>query len=179
MRWLASLCLISFLSAGIAAAQETSFPVGPQYLIPGSASSLFLQPIATPTLSLQNVPAPPAIAFERGTVVPASPMAPAPFPQNLLPIYYGYPIPAENLPSSTENAVEGAENPIEITSSSLPANLPASIFDTGVTRMVNPETLREAGYGLSVADAASYWKAHKAPAVHVYTNADVARLHGG
>jgi hypothetical protein len=177
MRWLVPLCLISFLCVGIAAAQETNFVVGPQYMIPPSASTLFLQPIATPTLSLQNVPAPPAIAFEAGTVAPASPTAPTPFPENLLPIYYGYPVPAENFPNPTENAA-GPENQIEITSPSLPTNLPGSIFDTGVTAMVNSQTLRQAGYGLSVAEAAAFWKAHKVPASHIYTNADVAHLHG-
>lgn len=178
MRCLASLCLISLLGAGIAAAQETNFSLGPQYLIPGSTSPLFLQPIATPTLSLQNVAAAPSIAFERGTVVPASPAAPAPLAQDLLSIYYGYSVSAENFPNPTENAA-GPESQIEVTSSSLPPNLPASIFDPGVTAIVNPQSLREAGYGLSVADAASFWKAHKVPASHIYTNADVARLHGG
>lgn len=177
MRWLASLCLISLLGAGITDAQVTNFPVGPQYLVPGSTSPLFLRPIATPTLSLQNVPAPPAVAFESGTVVPASPMTPAPFPESLFPIYYGYPVAAESFSNPTEN-VAGAENQIEITSPLLPANLPASIFDPGVTAMVNPQALRDAGYGLGVAEAALFWKAHKVPASHIYTNADVARLNG-
>jgi len=183
MRSIGCLFTISFLVAATAVAQQTSFPVGPQYLIPASASPLFLQPIATPTLSLQSVPAPPAIAFEAGAVVPASPEAPGTLPGNLFSIYYGYPAPGEKLATSAENGAETApenpQNPIEISSSPLPVNLPSSVFDVGVTGILDPQTLRESGYGLSLADAASFWKAHKTSVSHVYTNADVARLHGG
>jgi hypothetical protein len=172
-----SLGLISLLIVGTGAAQETNFPVGPQYLIPGSTSTLFLQPIATPTLSPQNAPAPPAIAFESGTIVPASPEAAAPPAEDLLSIYYGYPSPVENVPNAAEAATANQENEIEM-SSSQPRNLPESTINVGVTGIAGPQTLRESGYGLSLGEAAAFWKTHKTPAARLYTNADVARYGG-
>ena len=50
---LASLFCFLIALAGISAAQDTNFPVGPQYLITGD-SPMFLHPIATPTLSLST-----------------------------------------------------------------------------------------------------------------------------
>jgi hypothetical protein len=66
---------------------------------------------------------------------------------------------------------------VEITSAELPHELPASITDVGVTGLTSAQSLRERGYGVPVGDTAAFWKAHKHPAAHVYTNADVQRLH--
>jgi len=49
---LGSFFFLLFALAGVSAAQDTNFPVGPQYLIT-TDSTLFLRPIATPSLSLQ------------------------------------------------------------------------------------------------------------------------------
>ena len=126
---------------------------------------------------------PPAIAFENGTGLPASPEPAAPLPLNLFSIYYGYPASGESLALSanapSEPVFQYGENPIEISSSPLPANLPSSIVNVGVTAVVDPESLHESGYGLSLAESAAFWKAHRALASHVYTNADLTRLHGG
>jgi hypothetical protein len=54
--------LIVFLMSGFSPAQETDFPVGPQYLIP--PGSVLLQPIATPSStsgSALGQPLPPAV----------------------------------------------------------------------------------------------------------------------
>lgn len=64
---------------------------------------------------------------------------------------------------------------IEITSPGLPANLPASIFDPGVTGIANAESLLTRGYGLSLGEVARYWKSHKRQAPRVLTNQDIPR----
>ena len=47
------VCLLCRLG-GVSTAQDTKFPVGPQYLIT-TDSPLFLRPIATPSLSFRKV----------------------------------------------------------------------------------------------------------------------------
>ncbi|HEV2402329.1 MAG TPA: hypothetical protein VGS27_35700 [Candidatus Sulfotelmatobacter sp.] len=64
---------------------------------------------------------------------------------------------------------------IEITSPALPVNLPASIFDPGVTAFANAPSLLARGYGLSLGEVARYWKSHKHQAPRVLTNQDVPR----
>ncbi len=66
---------------------------------------------------------------------------------------------------------------VELTSAELPRELPASIVDLGVIGITDPQSLRLRGYGIALGDAASFWKAHKRRATHVYTNADIERLH--
>jgi hypothetical protein len=157
------LCVIVLLT-GISAAQDTNFPAGPQYRIAGSP--IFLQPIETPSLSLSTLPATTATGSEaEEQPVPASPLATQP---NLTQIYYGS--PTENAPVSSD---------IEIISPEAPSQVPPSIFDPGVTAIVDQRSLRESGYGLTLGQAAAFWKAHKHPAARLYTNADVARLHRG
>jgi hypothetical protein len=140
---LASLSLLMLIfvltaSTGISAAQDTNFPVGPQYLLTGSP--VLARPIVPPTHSLdaepQNQP-------------------------DLLPIYYGYPMPSVIELVSTE-----------------PKELPPSIVDTGVGGMTNVQSLRERGYGVTLGQTASFWKSHAPHATRVYTNADIERLHG-
>jgi hypothetical protein len=57
--------------------------------------------------------------------------------------------------------------------------LPASILDTGVWQLTTAQALRERGYGVTLPEAAAYGKAHTGHASHVYTNADIDRLHNG
>jgi hypothetical protein len=72
----------------------------------------------------------------------------------------------------------GNSSVIEISSGALPANLPASMFEIGVTGSTTAQSLRERGYGTPLGDVAAYWKVNKPSAVRVFTNRDVQRLHG-
>jgi len=159
---LASLSCLLIALAAIAAAQETNFSVGPQYLmISGSPS--FARPIATPSLSfdtgLSAIPNLPQIgpAVENQPYVVNSEASRGP---NLFPIYYGYPMASV----------------VEITSAEPPRNLPASIIDVGVTGITDAQSLRERGFGVPLGDSAAFWKTHKPRAPRVYTNADIQRL---
>lgn len=160
---LASLFCATVLLAGICVAQSTNFPAGPQYLIT-SDSPYFLHSIATPSLSLQ-APLPEFQPLPQiGPAVESEPIAAnagGPQEPNLFPIYYG----------SHEATV------IEISSAEPPRELPASILDNGVTGVTDVQSLRERGYGVSIGDTASFWKARKPHAPRVYTNADIQRLH--
>jgi hypothetical protein len=55
----------------------------------------------------------------------------------------------------------------------------STIFNAGVGEITTASSLRDVGYGISLAELASYWRTHKPHAVHVYTNADIARLPHG
>jgi hypothetical protein len=160
---LATLFCLFLALAGISAAQDTNFSAGPQYLIT-SSSPMFLHPIATPSLSLEpSLPAIPSLPQIGPAVEDQSFVANPELPHaaDLFPIYYGAPMPSV----------------VEITSTELPSELPASITDGGVTGLTSAQSLRERGYGVPLGDTAAFWKAHKRPAAHVYTNADVQRLH--
>lgn len=161
---LGTLWCLLFALMGISAAQEMSFPVGPQYLLT-SGDPMFARPIATPTLSF-DTPLPPIPSLpEVGPVIGNQPYIENPEVQqgpDLFPIYYGYPMPSV----------------IELTSTEPARELPTSIIDPGVAGITNAQSLREQGYGAPLGDTASFWKAHKPHAPRVYTNADVERLHG-
>jgi hypothetical protein len=160
---LASFSCLLFVVVGIAAAQDTNFPVGPQYLLTGSP--ILAQSIATPTMSL-DTPLPPLPSLpEVGPPVTDQAFIPNPELQHqadLFPIYYGYPMPSV----------------VVLISSEPPRELPQSIVEAGVTGMTDVQSLRERGYGVPLGETASYWKSHKPRAPRVFTNADVERLHG-
>ena len=161
---LASFCFLLFVLAGISAAQDMNFAVGPQYLMT-SGSPMFARPIATPTLSLDApLPSLPSLP-EVGPPVADQPFVPNPEIQgpDLLPIYYGYPMPSV----------------VELTSTEAASEVPQSIINAGVVGMTNVQSLRERGYGVTLGESALFWKSHKLPASRLYTNADVERLHGG
>ncbi|HEY4762476.1 MAG TPA: hypothetical protein VIH75_02285 [Candidatus Sulfotelmatobacter sp.] len=161
---LARVCFWLFVLAGISAAQDMNFAVGPQYRMT-SGSPMFARPIATPTLSL-DAPLPPIPSLpEVGPPVADQPFVSNPGIQgpDLLPIYYGYPTPSV----------------VELTSTGSPSEVPQSILDAGVVGMTNVQSLRERGYGVTLGESASFWKSHKHHASRLYTNADVERLHGG
>ena len=159
MRLATLFCLLIAL-AGVSAAQETNFPVGPQYLMI-SGSPLLAQPIATPSLSLNTaLPAIPSLpqigpAVENQTYVASPELQP-----NLFSIYYGYPMTSV----------------VEITSAAPPRELPASIIDVGFIGVTDPQSLRVRGYGVTLGENATFWKTHKPHARRVYTNADIQRL---
>ena len=162
MRLSSLFCLLLTL-LGVCAAQDSNFPVGPQYLMTGSP--VFARPISTPTLSL-NTPLPPIPDLpEIGPVIGSQPYIANPALEqqpDLFPIYYGYPM----------NSV------VELVDTELPRELPASMVDPGVAGMTTAQALTQSGYGVPLGDSASYWKTHKARAPRVYTNADVERLPG-
>jgi hypothetical protein len=183
MRILVLPCFLLFL-IGSAVAQDTSFSAGPQYLLTGSP--LLARSIATPTLSL-NAPLPPvepgsfnipeaaSEATAEGASEATSQVAFTTNPQlahqaDLIPIYYG----ADNHYGVSTTVVEisfpegGAE---------ASAELPASIVESGVTELVDAQALQVRGHGVTVAEAAAYWKTHKLPARRNFSNEDVKRLH--
>lgn len=161
---LASLCCLVFVLLGVSAAQDTNFSSGPQYLIT-FGSPMFARPIATPSVWL-DAPLPPLPNLpEVGPVVVDQPFIPNSQLQNqpnLLPIYYGYPMTSV----------------VELVSTESPSEIPQSLTDTGVTGMTDMQALRERGYGVTLGETASFWKAHRPHAPRVYTNADIERLHG-
>jgi len=167
MRFATLLCLLLSVAA-ICVAQDTNFAVGPQYLM-NYGSPLFFQPIATPTLSLGLLPASSAVAATEVSAGEQSAQASARVQTDLPRIYYGE-------PKTTGESVEKISE-IEITSTQ-PSSLPASILNVGV-EMTDAKSLRERGYDMTLGEAAAFWKARRVHASRVYTNADIARLHGG
>lgn len=162
---LVSLFLLSFVMMGISSAQDTNFPVGPQYLMTLD-NPLFARPIATPSVSLDG--AQPAITSltETEPLVGNEPTighAEATRDPDLMPIYYGYPMPSV----------------VELSNTETPVELPEGMVNTGVVATVDAQSLRDRGYGVPLGDIAAFCRAHKTRATHVYTNADLERLHGG
>jgi hypothetical protein len=158
--FLFTLFLFTLLIAGVSPAQDTDFGAGPQYLIT-NGNAKFLRPIATPSMSLDaplpGIPTLPQI----GPAVTQQPYVTNPVlnnQPNLFPIYYGYP-------------------PLTVVelSGNAPREVPASINDTGYVAITNAHALAERGYGVSLAQDASFWKAHKRSPARVYTNADIRR----
>ena len=206
MRVAGSVCLLLAL-AGVCAAQDTNFATGPQYLITAS-SPLVLHSIATPSLSLGEA-LPSAGSVAQGEVAsPQTPSAPSDtflvsvyWGEHKSSEIVGRRLVTPSMTSSETawylNAVANAvatgpttvsapaadvaapSGVIELTSVQPPRNLPATLFDPGVTGPADAESLRNLGYGVPLGDAAAFWKAHKGHASHIYTNSDMRRLHGG
>jgi hypothetical protein len=186
MRFTHLLCLL-FLVCGICLAQspdydlnrDTNFSVGPQYLVT-SGSPTFLRPIATPSLSFSSAPAT-APEDETESAAAKEGLPAPPFTQfpDLLSVYYGAPPQSQPKASAAAEEQTGRVSEIEMSATTPPSSLPASIVNVGVTEMLDAQSLRERGYGVALADVALYWKAHKPHAPRLYTNADVERLHGG
>jgi hypothetical protein len=165
-----TLLLLSAL--GVASGQDTNFSTGPQYLMT-YGSPMFAHPISTPSLSLAGPPLEAGATNATGVLIAGAddhtvlpPLAVA-LPQiDLFPILYG---------AHPANVVE-----ISFNESETPVSpLPASILDTGVLQIATAESLRERGYGVTIAEAAANSKARVRRATRVYTNADIDRLHGG
>jgi len=172
MRILALPCFLLFL-IGSAVSQDTNFAAGPQYLLTGSP--LLAHSIATPTLSL-DAPLPPVESAsvsvpEASTELPSITNPQLEHQADLIPIYYG---PDNHYSVSTASVVE-ISFPEGATESS--AALPASIVESGVVEVVDAQALRIRGHGVTVAEAAAYWKTHKLTARRSFTNEDVKRLH--
>jgi hypothetical protein len=191
---------------GISFAQDTNFSVGPQYLVT-TGSTLLMNPIATPSLSLSGE------TLTGTTAVPITYEPPAFAPVEtyvyLDNVYWGQHNTREVLarrieppsmtpdqttwymnfvasqltspapaPSAETTAPAEASTVIEITSGPMPTNLPASILDVGVMGRADPLALQERWHEISLGDVAAYWKSHRRTAARVFTNSDVTRLHG-
>ena len=157
MRFLGLIvCLLAL--AEISTAQDTNFSSGPQYL-PISGSSMFLRPIATPSLSLDApLPSVPVGSTEATTTTPSDTSQGQ---ADLRSIYWGTP---------QTIVVEISYEPVR--------TLPASITDVGVTGITDVPSLIGRGFGVTLGETASFWKSHKAHAPRLYTNRDIDRLHG-
>lgn len=176
MRILALLCFL--LLIGYAAAQDlnqdTNFAAGPQYLLTGSP--LLAHSIATPSLSL-DAPLPPIEPVgintpELVTGVPYDTNPQLEHQANLMPIYYGEP----NYYGVPEASVVEISVPEGATEQF--AALPASIVESGVTQVVDPNVVSlHGGYGVPLGDVAAYWKTHKPPVRRNFTNEDLKRFH--
>ena len=169
-------CILLVISAvGMGFSQDTNFANGPQYLMT-QGSPQFARPISTPSLSLAGEPletgASDATAdliagAQTQTVLPAQAIT---LPTvDLFPIYYGL-APAPAIEVSFSETPDG---------SSSSESLPASILDSGVDQMTTAQALRERGYGVTLAEAATHGKARVRHAARIYTNSDVDRLHSG
>jgi hypothetical protein len=163
-----ALLVVSLALALPSAAQDTNFSTGPQYLLNGSP--LFARPITTPSLSLETpLESPREHAGSDALVEQAveNKLEQLP-PLDFAAIYYESPT-AEEIVVSSNNSEAQREVP----------QLPASIVESGVTQMIDAQTLRQRGYGMSLAEAAAQWKARKSAPVRTYTNDDIERLRQG
>jgi len=195
-----SLLVLLVVFTGISVGQETNFPVGPQYLIT-AGNPLFFRPIQAPSLSIRGdevlagtsaVPRPveiPAFAPVETIVFLRSVYWGDHKPELLLaqrleaPImtpeqttwYMNYVASQAAAEASVTEPAEAGPTVIELTGGPVPANLPSSLLDTGVTGMTDPHSLLQRGYGISLGEVAAYWKTHKRQAPHIFTNQDVRR----
>ena len=168
--------LLVVSTQGVALGQDTNFATGPQYLM-NYGSPLLAHPISTPSMSLASPPLEVGASDATGVLIAGAsaqnvlPPSPDALPKiDLFPIYYGGPPVGENAGISFSYTTEP---------SSLPSEIPPSISDSGVWQMTTAQALRERGYGVTLAEAAAYGKARIRHGTHVYTNADIDRLHGG
>lgn len=195
--FLGSLLALTAFSA----AQDTNFPLGPQYLL------------ATPSSehgSDLGQPLPPAVEthFDSGPQY----LIPSGVPQLLQPITtpsMSFPsgltqaptlvtsVPEPKTDEATFEEVSAVldeeartalysiyygypqPNVVEIAfrnAAEREAAMPASIAYAGVVEVTSAQALRDRGYGLTLAEAAARWKTHTIRARRVYTNDDIERL---
>lgn len=143
-----------------AQSRQTDFPVGPQYLVT-TPSTLFLQPIATPSASAAQM---------LGMVSPqtgqAEPITINGQVANLPAIYWGWTSP-------------GQTTVWTVFSPAVFSGLPADFLDLGVGAIVTDGWLQEFQRNNNVAEASRYWKTHTNRAARRYTNVDIERLRQG
>jgi hypothetical protein len=164
MRFAYPLGFILILCGIAVAQQETNFPVGPQYLITQPYPTL-LQPIATPSYP----PSQPmgVVSPQTGEAGPVTITVPAYLPS----VYWGYQSPYWGYPPPTETEVAPESEPAPV-----PRNLPQDYVDTGVSAIATPGWMHDRDYGMTLVQAARYWREHKPHATHTYTNQDIQRL---
>jgi hypothetical protein len=156
------------LALGVASAQDTSFAQGPQYLAPSGENALFAQSIATPSMavdgtypSLQSGASNATLGNTAGAELSTLGLQPEGDMVDLFTVYYGYP-PLDLVIGGGEEA----EAPVAL----------GGGFRRGSGRVTSIEELRRMGYGLTLGEAARYWKGHPQPAKRTYTNEDVQRI---
>lgn len=200
---LPALAILLLIPLATSIAQETNFSEGPQYLMT-TGNTLLLRSIATPSLNLSSqtlagttdVPRPietPAFASAETIVYLSSvywgdhvseqdlarrletPSATA--DQTARYMNYVADQVAGAYQTPVTEAAEFAPGPliVELTGGATPANLPASIFDTGVTGMSDTQSPQQRGFGMSLGEVAAYWKSHKRQSPRVFTNQDLRR----
>ncbi|MFZ0731980.1 MAG: hypothetical protein WAM79_06620 [Candidatus Sulfotelmatobacter sp.] len=132
----------------------------------------YLTPITTPSLSFpsQLTPTQQAQSDAVMGVSTSAPLSPvytqyAPSPSQ---IYWGIPAPSAYEAPSEEQAA-GPE---------LLTNLPPGFIDLGVSHITSDRQLHKQGIGVSLAQDARYWRAHRPAIVRLYTNADIKKLQG-
>jgi hypothetical protein len=159
MRFLYALGIV-LVACGVATGQqsETEFPVGPQYLITQPYPTL-LQPIATPSYAPWEPLG--VVSPQTGEAGPVMISVPAYLPS----VYWGYPAPGELQVAPEETAPEAR-------------NLPQDYVDTGVTAIATAGWLENHDAGMSLAEAAHYWREHSLPIARMYTNQDIERIQG-
>lgn len=171
MRVAASCLLLLLVVVGASAGQDTNFSSGPQYLM-SYGSQMFLHSITTPSLSWQSPPLDVGASnatsgLSAGADISTGDSMPEPaHPADLFPIYYG--VPQVEVIEVSLRGYEGE--------SQLERTLPTSITDAGTWQMTTVQTLGERGYGVSLVEAAAYWKTHMRRATRVYGNSDIERL---
>jgi hypothetical protein len=162
------LCML--LMVGGAYAQESNFASGPQYLM-NSVSPLFARPIATPSLSFDT----PSLFTRPGTgeyggsasseQEPLATVSELQGQADLFPLYYGVPrVSVINL--SFRESRGGRPQ----------SGLPAGFVEPGVVELTDVASLRLRGYGVTLPEAAAYWKGRHESLPHVYTNKDIEDL---
>jgi hypothetical protein len=182
MRVFFCFVFVATCAAGIALSQDTTFANGPQYLLSSvpdarsASSNFFVRSISTPSVSLSgpvlevgasNATAGLNAGAEAQTIV--VPEAVALPKTDLSSIYYG--VPTANVVEISLSAASGK--------SMAGTEIPQSIFDIGVGRIIEAQDLRENDYGITLPKAAAYGKEHVRRAMRIYTNADIECLHGG
>lgn len=189
-------CLLAL--AAMSCAQDTNFAVGPQYLIT-TDSTLFLRPIATPTLSLSEPLPPIRGASTEEATVPETPSEPVRLSSQefFARVYWGEHTPEEvtarlivtpTLSLSEQPATPSVATTEEATAWETPTwyareivqhtrPLPFNVVQVGVTGTADAQALRERGYGVSLGEAASSARTNKPHATRVFTNRDIERLH--
>ena len=172
MRVLLLYTLSLLLSVGLAFGQDTNFATGPQYLM-NYGSPFLARSIATPFLALAGPPLETgasnatsilvAGAGDRQVLPPSSVALPS---IDLYPLFYG---PSRSQDIEISFAEASSPSSIEI---------PSSVRESGVVQMTTAQALSDRGIGVTVASAAAHSRAATRHASHIYTNADIDRLHG-
>jgi len=152
--------ILAVALAALAQSRQTEFPIGPQYLVTTS-STLFLQPIATPSVSASQM-----VGMVSPQTGQAEPITIHGEPANLPAIYWGWTSP-------------GQTTVWTVFSPAVSSGLPADFIDLGVGAIVTEEWLQEFQRNSNVAEASRYWKTNTNRAAHLYTNADIDRLRRG
>jgi len=182
MRVFFSFAFVAICAAGTALSQETNFANGPQYLLSSvpdarsTPSNFFVRSISTPSVSLSGPPLEVGASNATGDLNAGAEAQTIGVPEavalpraDLSSIYYGMP---------TANVIEVNFRAASSTSIAS-TEIPQSIFDIGVGRIIEAQDLRENDYGVTLPAAAAYGKEHVRRATRVYTNVDIDRLHGG